>query len=74
MDMKRTPKKPQNVGNQKDISKLLAEALKQPGIREAIDVFEASEQYSRQVAEFDCLSEQQRFPIFFNASHSAVCT
>ena len=53
-----------------DVSKLLAEALKQPGIATVVEVYEMAEKFDRPVSEFNAIVEWQRYPAVVSSCDS----
>ena len=50
---------------------LLAEAMKQPGINDVMQVVQASEAYMRAAETFYALVEQQKYPAFISTCHTS---
>ena len=51
----------------KDANQLLAEAMKQPGVGAAMEVFESTDKYSGPVTQYNSLVEWQRFLTSFSS-------
>jgi hypothetical protein len=56
-----------------DTGKLLAEAMKQPGVYAAMEAMELAEKYTRPVSAFGEIIEWQRFPAFFTSCNHTSC-
>lgn len=52
---------------QQDVSDLLSEAMKQPGVKTVMDVFESAEKYRQRTDEFANYIDWQRFPPSFSS-------
>lgn len=65
-------KEPQAVESKQNVDELLKKALEQPGLKEAIAVFEASEPYTRAAAAFNSLLQQQQIPFFFTCGSCSI--
>ena len=62
--------KTQVVDIQQQCDDLLAKAMKQPGVKSVMDVFEAADKYDRQSAEYANFIDWQRFPTSFSSCHT----
>jgi len=60
----------QNAGAGQQVNELLAEAMKQPGVKAILDVFEAADKYDRQATEYANHIDQQRIPASFSSCHT----
>jgi len=49
---------------------LLTEAMKQPGVKSLLDIFESADKYDRQSAEYANFIDRQRFPTSFSSCHT----
>jgi hypothetical protein len=63
--------KAQRSTNQ-DVSDLLAEAMKQPGVKTVMDVFESAEKYRQRSDEFANYIDWQRFPPSFSSCETTL--
>jgi len=68
--MKSNGKKTQVVDVQQQKDDLLTEAMKQPGVKLVMEVFEAADKYDRQSAEYTNYIDWQRFPTSFSSCHT----
>jgi len=68
--MKTKNNKSQVVEVQQQGNDLLTEALKQPGVKSVMDVFEAADTYDRQSSAYTNYIDWQRFPISFSSCHT----
>ncbi len=58
----------------KNAHELLAEAMKQPGVKAVMDVFDAADKYHRQTGEFANYIDWQRFPSSFSSCETTPVT
>ncbi|MGH7952411.1 MAG: hypothetical protein ACREFE_10910 [Limisphaerales bacterium] len=65
--MKTAPKASKTADSQQQANDLLAEAMKHPGVKAVMDVFEASEKYHRHSGEFANYIDWQRSPPSFSS-------
>lgn len=65
-------KSPQAVQSQQQTDELLKKAIEQPGLKEAIEVYEALEPYNRAASEFNSVYERQQIPWFFTSSSCSM--
>lgn len=68
----KSKKRTQVAGNKRTAEELLEQSLAQPGIKEAIEVYESSELYHQAVAQFNSVIERQQIPFFFTSSSCSI--
>jgi len=56
--------------SQQDVSDLLSEAMKQPGVKIVMDVFESAEKYRQRSDAFANYIDWQRFPPSFSSGET----
>jgi hypothetical protein len=59
------------VDSQQQSCNLLQEAMKQPGVKTVMDVFESMEEYTRPVDDYANYVDWQRFPASFGSCETA---
>lgn len=68
--MQNQPNNPKQPAPQDVANELLANAMKQPGIKEAMEAFESSEKYQRAAASYQNYVTWDRLPPVVTSSHS----